>query len=347
MASKDYKVIGFDIGTGNILSASNESNILSMRDVFISVSQEDISSAELASTNLDYITQKDSDGNVVFNAIVGEDAFKFANVFGQSVKRPMKQGVISSSEIDAIDILTAMCKKLSGDVKDGLCVFSIPAPAIDVEMPPVEYHEKVFTKIFQKIGFTNIKSLNEGASIVFSECVDTNFTGFGVTFGAGLVNVAFVYKGAVVLKFSIGRSGDWIDESVAKSLNMIPNRVTSIKEKEFSLLDPYTGNKKTQRVREALFFYYQSLIDYVIKHFMNEIMKTDDYFELDLKIPIVLSGGTSKPEGFKELFENRFKELCSKDFPYEISEIRIAEDPLISTVKGCLVYAMWLNDTKK
>lgn len=348
MSNNYENVYGFDVGTGRMLSAfkkDSKINISSLRNAFIFVSQDDIAASELASTDLDYITQKDEDGEIQFNAILGDDAFVFSNLFNKTVQRPMRHGVISSSEIDAIDILTSMCKQLSGkEVTDGLCVFSVPAQAVDADLPPVEYHERVFTKIFKTIGFNNVTPLNEGASIVFSECADTNFTGIGCSFGSGLINIAFVYKGSPVLKFAVSRSGDWIDESVGKSLNMIPNRVASIKEKELDLNNPMTGNKKTRRVREALTYYYQSLIDYAIQTFIEEFKKNEDGADIDIEIPIVLSGGTSMPVGFRDLFEERFKQF--KDFPYNISEIRMAKDPLTSTVKGCLIYAIWLSGEK-
>ena len=54
-------------------------------------------------------------------------------------------------------------------------------------------------------------------------------------------------------------------------------------------------------------------------------------------IPLVLSGGTAMPKGFRDRFEKIFRE---SDFPIELSEIRLAADPLTSTAKGALVAAL-------
>jgi hypothetical protein len=43
------------------------------------------------------------------------------------------------------------------------------------------------------------------------------------------------------------------------------------------------------------------------------------------------------PKGFGERFE---KVLRASDFPIELSEIRIAADPLTATAKGALVAAL-------
>jgi len=54
-----------------------------------------------------------------------------------------------------------------------------------------------------------------------------------------------------------------------------------------------------------------------------------------------VSGGTSKPKNFVELFRKVFNE--GKEFPYDVSEIRQAENPLLSVSKGCLIYGLWNN----
>jgi len=54
-------------------------------------------------------------------------------------------------------------------------------------------------------------------------------------------------------------------------------------------------------------------------------------------IPMVLSGGTASPQGFRDRFE---KLLRASDFPIEISEIRLARDPMTATANGALVAAL-------
>jgi len=54
-------------------------------------------------------------------------------------------------------------------------------------------------------------------------------------------------------------------------------------------------------------------------------------------IPMVLSGGTAMPKGFRDRFEKLLKE---SEFPLPLSEIRMAESPLNSTAKGALVAAL-------
>ncbi|PYT28501.1 MAG: hypothetical protein DMG57_14525 [Acidobacteria bacterium] len=59
--------------------------------------------------------------------------------------------------------------------------------------------------------------------------------------------------------------------------------------------------------------------------------------KLKQPVPLVLSGGTAMPAGFKDRFE---KALRATDFPIELSEVCMASDPLHSTAKGTLVAAL-------
>ena len=54
-------------------------------------------------------------------------------------------------------------------------------------------------------------------------------------------------------------------------------------------------------------------------------------------VPLVLSGGTALPKGFRERFE---KLLGESEFPIEVSEIRLAREPLTTTARGALVAAL-------
>ena len=55
-------------------------------------------------------------------------------------------------------------------------------------------------------------------------------------------------------------------------------------------------------------------------------------------LPIVIAGGTAKPKGFKELFERSMK---ARPFPVDISEIRVAADPVTATARGALIAALY------
>lgn len=332
---KPVLCIGLDIGTMNIvLSRDDSSNVQITRNVFLPVKEDEISISDLSDIN--YV--KSEVGNIY---IIGEDAFRFANIFSKEVSRPMEKGLISSKEVNAIDVLSMMIKTMISKNKkiEVFCSYSIPSQAID-EGRSVVYHERVFGKILSNLGI-NHKPVNEAAAIVYSECAKEKFSGIGISFGAGMCNIALMYKGVEAAKFSTAKSGDYIDRSVAESLNIIPNRVTSVKERFLDLTtDPYQ-DKKNGRIIEALQFYYDTMINYTIKKMVEEFNKNID-IDIEDEIPIIVSGGTSLPNGFLELFKSVFSKY---DFPIKISEIRRASNPMTAVSRGLLIKT--ISDAKK
>ena len=323
--------IGLDCGTMHLVCARSDSDDVRItRNVFLKVDKDDISLSQLS--NISYVEGEEGE---MF--IIGSDAFEFANIFGQEVSRPMEKGLISSKEIAAIDVLTMMLKDLIGETKDKevYCSYSIPAAAID-DARSVTYHENVFARILNKLG-VNHTSVNEAMAIIYSECAKEKFSGIGISFGAGMANIAISYKGVEALKFSTARAGDWIDKMVAADLDMVPNRVTNLKEKYMKLSgDVQVKNKKTKRVLEALYYYHKALIEYTVKRIIKEFDEKVD-IEIDDEIPIVISGGTSLPQGFVSLFRNV---ISASELPFEVSEIRRAKNPLTAVANGLLVRTM-------
>lgn len=323
--------IGLDCGTMHLVCARSDSNDVNItRNVFLPLDADDIQISELS--DISYVR---SDDDELF--IIGSDAFKYANIFGQAVSRPMEKGLISPKEIAAIDVLTLMIRDLIGDVqtKEAYCSYSVPAEAID-EGRSVTYHENVFARILKSLG-VNYTSVNEAMAIIYSECAKEKFSGIGISFGAGMANVAVAYKGIQALTFSTARSGDWIDNETAASLGMVANRVTSIKEKYMQFSGEVSiKNKKTKRVLEALYYYHKALIEYTVKEIITEFNDKVD-IEVDEPIPIVVSGGTSMPKGFVELFKDV---ISGYDLPFELSEIRRAKNPLTAVANGLLVRTM-------
>ena len=328
---KSVVSIGLDCGTMHLVCARSDSDDIGItRNVFLRVDKDDISISQLSS-----ISHVEGEDGELF--IIGSDAFEFANIFGQEVSRPMEKGLISPKEISAIDVLTLRLKSLIGETKDKdvYCSYSIPAAAIDEERS-VTYHENVFARILNTLG-VNHTSVNEAMAIIYSECAKEKFSGIGISFGAGMANIAISYKGVEALRFSTARAGDWIDKMVAADLDMVPNRVTNLKEKYMKLSgDVNVKNKKTKRVLEALFYYHKALIEYTVKRIIKEFDDKVD-IEIDDEIPIVIAGGTSMPEGFVSLFRSI---ISASELPFEVSEIRRAKNPLTTVSNGLLVRTM-------
>jgi actin-like ATPase involved in cell morphogenesis len=324
-----------DIGTCFLVAAAQDANnkiqLKTIRDAFIDMDPE--ARQMLSMSQVDFIES----GDKLY--VIGDSALTMANLFKREARRPLSKGVISPGELEAEKILLVLIENILGKaVNPGeTCFYSVPATPIDYSIDIV-YHAAMFSKLISSLGYHAI-SLNESAAISYSNAAKEQFSSCSISMGAGMVNVCLMFKTMIGMAFSIQQSGDWIDESVAKATGSTSSRIQAVKEKGVNLMDPNEGDPKTLREREALVIYYKSLILRTLDSIKTEFNRRQGSIELPSAVPIILSGGTSLAKGFKELFETGFNTV-KKDFPFLVSEIRMATDPLNAVAQGLLVAAM-------
>ncbi|MEO6394200.1 MAG: hypothetical protein ABIP75_20265, partial [Pyrinomonadaceae bacterium] len=176
------------------------------------------------------------------------------------------------------------------------------------------------------------KGINEGLAVIFSELEDENFTGIGISCGGGMCNVCVAFLSVPVLSFSVAKAGDYIDASAAAAVGESQTKVRMIKEDALNL-----SHASKDKIEDALHIYYEDVLQTLIGRLSEEFENSRNIPKLDRGLPIVLSGGTSKPKGFMQKFERMLKE---SEFPIPISDVRIASNPLAATAQGCYVAAM-------
>ncbi|MGE4619262.1 MAG: hypothetical protein AAEJ04_05570 [Planctomycetota bacterium] len=320
---------GLDVGTANLVSSFQDGtgnvNLKIQRNAFIDIDCDDYTRNMLTRLGVQYV--------VVNNrmVVVGDPAFELANIFNRNTRRPMKDGMISPDENDALPIEKMLLETLLGKPKQQgeNCYFSVPADPIDADMNVV-YHQGVFGGLLKGLGYEP-KPLVEGHAVVFSELAEDDFTGIGISCGGGMFNVCVAYKSIPALSFSTTRGGDWIDRNVANVLGISSSRACGLKEKGIDLANPQG------RDEEAVEIYYRNLISYTLKNIKERFESSSSMPRFPEPVSIVCAGGTSMIGGFTEVFQQEFEKI---QFPLEIKEIRLAEDPLYSVSKGCLVAAL-------
>lgn len=326
--------VGLDVGTGWLCSAGYKGDKVEttpLRDCFYSISPEMFSKSMF---NKDQVKYVEHNGKV---HIVGEDALTLAKIQNGSALRPLAKGVINPNERAAAPILREMISSCVSPYKskDGeTLVFSIPAPLYEPGNDGfnVEYHSLSLSSLINSLGFKPV-SLNEAYAVIISGLEKANeVTGLGLSFGAGLVNVAFVYKGMSLFEFSINKSGDFIDQESARACGVAESIINHIKEKDLDLTKNEFDVSPEER---ALIFTHR----HVIKNTINSIVNTFSSSEtanIIEPIPIVISGGTTLPNGFISMFKS---ELDNVSLPFEYTKIIPVKDRLTSVAKGCLMYA--------
>lgn len=319
---------GLDVGTANLLSAvrDKEENVIvkQQRNAFIDIEQNDFTRNMLTKMGVQYVVLNNK------MIVVGDPAFDLANIYNRETRRPMKHGMISPDEADALPIEKLLIERLLGSpvCRGEHVYFSVPADPIDFDMNVV-YHQNIFKGLLEKLGYI-AKPIPEGLCVVLSELAEDDFTGIGISCGGGMFNVAVAYKATAPLRFATSRGGDWIDRNVAMALGIKASRATYLKEKAQDLRAPKT------RDEQAIDIYYRELIRYTLNQIKERFEKGSDMPNFPDPIDIVFAGGTSLINGFINVVREEFEKI---QFPIPVKNIRRAEEALTSVCRGALVAA--------
>jgi hypothetical protein len=318
---------GLDVGTMNIVSSQLENGkyvIRHQRNMFLEMDGNEVTGQMLQQANVMHMKR----GNEY--VIVGEDALNFSTVMNADAKRPMKQGILARDEKEAIPMMRLIMEKLLGKPAYANEVVYYTAPGNPVDgKKNILYHQKILEHVLRKIGYQPFV-INEGLTVVYQELKDQEFTGMGISCGAGMVNVALSHLGVPLTSFSVQRGGDWIDMQVTEATGQTKDKVTVEKEKKFRM-DTREG---LNQVQAALAIYYDALLDYATRWIESELRRVN--IDEGVVVPVVITGGTSSPVGFVEAFEQRLRKA---KLPFEIGVVRGGKSSLYTVSLGALVAA--------
>jgi hypothetical protein len=323
------RALGLDVGTSRIVVAQRsgeEISYASQLNAFVAIPHSKITQSVLERERVPHTVGV---GQIIVH---GNESEKFASLLNAEIRRPMTRGVVDAKEPESLrmirEIITSMLERGNAD-QQTVC-FTVPAAPLGAE-ESVTYHEATVKQVLAEAGYQSI-SINEGLAVIYSELDESNYTGVGISLGGGLCNVCVAYLSVPVLSFSIPKAGDFIDTSAAAVTGERANQIRLIKEDAFHFNGFFAD--KTQQV---IGVYYEDLIRSLVTALKDAFAKTKSIPKFTRPIPMVLSGGTALPPGFRERFE---RILWEQDFPISLSEIRMAENPLHATAKGALVYAL-------
>jgi hypothetical protein len=208
--------------------------------------------------------------------------------------------------------------------------YSVPGPPMGAG-DGLTYHEATLRQLLEEMGFS-VSSINEGLAVIYAELEATSYTGIGISCGGGMCNVCLAYLSVPVFSFSIAKAGDYIDTSTASVTGERATRIRALKEASF-----HFNGHFSDKVQQALGVYYDDVMRSLAAGLKDSFSKTRNIPRLDRPVPLVISGGSALPEGFRDRFEHM---LTEARLPVSFSEVRLAADPLHSTAKGALVAAL-------
>lgn len=327
-------MIGFDVGTYNLVCAKRGENgeIKNKREVnaFLEIPLDNrFTFNMMKKANVPIIERE----KVAY--VVGESAVNLAYTLRLDLKRPMKDGCLNPQERDAFRILNIMIHSLIGEVSRDkeVLYYTVPAPDIN-GIIDVDYHQKILEEVFKryKVKDKTIQAypINEALAVIFAELGHKNYTGIGVSTGAGAVNVCYAILSQPVFAFSSVNSGDWIDEMAGKAVGEPP----AVINKEKMKIDlTKTPNGIVER---AIHSQYRIMIDKTIQNIKKSVTEAGNKVRAQEPLDIVIAGGTSSPNGFVELFKQGMEEV---GMPFPIGEVTKPEDNLFTVAKGAALAA--------
>jgi hypothetical protein len=305
------ETIGLDVGTSRIVTArqiNNEIKYNTQLNAFITIPYSKMTENVLLKEAVPHTVEGDE------ILVHGNESERFADLLNKDIRRTMSRGVLNPDESENVRLIRQIT----------------PAALLGSE-ENLTYHEATLRQVLTELGF-EVKSVNEGLAVVYAELESSNYTGIGISCGGGLCNVCFSYLSVPILSFSIPKAGDFIDASAASVTGERPNHIRILKEQSF-----YINGHFENKLQQVLSVYYDDMIQSLVTALRNAFQGARNLPKLARPIPLVLSGGTAMPKGFRDRFE---AVLRASDFPVELSEIRTAADPLTTTAKGALVAAL-------
>ena len=331
---------GLDVGTSFIVLSSYDGeniNFKDFRDAFYVIKPTTPIATKMIEKGLSgKVFVKDADGSFI---ILGKDAIEKAVERNETARRPMYRGVVSVKEKEAKRILAYILKEVVGQASEPgeKLVFCIPAQPIDQEDDDfdVGYHEDVVKTILAETGY-DARAINEAEALCYAELEDTDYTGIGVSCGAGMTNVCVMLNGEPTIVFSTTKSGDWVDRMSAVATGE-PDSVVQV-EKEAGGFT--VGEANDNPVLSAVASYYERLIEYTAKQLSSALSGHKALPKFKDPIRIVVAGGTSRADGYVEKLKEK---LIESNFTLPIEVVKHAEDPLHSVSKGCLIAASILE----
>jgi len=328
MSKQSPTALGLDVGTSRIVVARQaDQNVQfeSQLNAFVAIPHSKLTAATLDREKVPH--------SVIGSEIVvhGNESEKFADLMNTETRRTMNRGVLDAKEPDSLNMIRRILESMlgEGNSKAKLC-FTVPAAPLGAE-DSLTYHEATLRQILNDMGY-QAQSVNEGLAVVYGEMESSNYTGIGISCGGGLCNVCLAYLSVPVLSFSIPKAGDYIDSSASSVTGERANRVRITKEESF-----HFNGFFADKVQQVISVYYDDMIRSLVSALKDAFSRTTNVPKFNRPIPVVLSGGTALPPGFRDRFE---KLLGEEKFPVAVSEIRMAENPLHATAKGALVCAL-------
>lgn len=326
--------LGLDVGTSRLVVARQTGDGIryeSQLNAFVSVPHSKMTASVLERERVPHLIQN---GEIL---VQGNESEKLAGLLNGEIRRPMTRGFLDPREEGSLQAIRELLVSLLGyrdPFRERKVTFTVPAPPLGSE-ENLTFHEKTVKQVLADLGYES-NSINEGLAVVYGELEDSNYTGIGISCGGGLCNVCLAYLSVPVLSFSVPKAGDFIDAQAAQISGERANLIRMTKEETFHLNGFFAD-----RIHQVIGVYYDDVIQTLVRSLKEAFARAGSLPRFTRPIPLVLSGGSAMPPGFRDRFEAT---LGEQNFPFRVSEVRLAAEPLNTSAKGALACALSETD---
>src|SRR5579862_2891792 len=220
---------GLDLGTSRICASARSRQsghiLYSVQpNAFLEVHGDRITPSLLNQFGIDCVVR------VQKTYLLGKPAVDLAMIFEKSVRHPLKDNSDSGMEPDGALLVQDLLERILGHSQNPgeICVYSIPADPADGGRNFI-YHRGVLEHALGALGYAP-QPMIDSHVIIQDEFRLKEFTGIGMTCGAGMINLCVACKGVPALTLSTSRGGDWVDQNVARALGVSAMHVQAVKE---------------------------------------------------------------------------------------------------------------------
>ena len=322
-------VAGLDVGTSRVVLAHRSGDDFqfdSQLNAFVSIPYSKLTASVLEKEGVPHAVQ----GSEII--VHGNESEKFAELMNTEMRRTMTRGTLDAKEPESLNLIRQIILSLTGGnaAGDSRICFTVPAAPLGAE-ESVTYHESTLRHMLAELGYKT-KAINEGLAVIYGELESNNYSGIGISFGGGLCNVAMAYLSVPVLSFSVAKAGDYIDSSAAAVTGERANHVRLAKEESF-----HFNGFHSDKIQQVISVYYDEVINSVVSGLKEALASTRTLPRITRPVPLVLSGGTALPNGFRDRFDKAIREAGLR---VPVSDVRLASSPLNAAAKGALVAAL-------
>lgn len=328
-SSQTPTALGLDVGTSRIVAAQRHDKDLqfdTQLNAFVTIPFSKLTQGVLKKERIPHLVQ---DSEIT---VYGDESERFANLFHRETRRPMLRGILNPEEANSLMLVRQIVGLVmgEGDGQGRRVCFSVPAAPLGAT-EEVHEHEASLKTMLSKMGY-DAHAISEGLAVVYGELESSNYTGIGISCGGGLCNVCLAYLSVPVFSFSIPKAGDFIDAGVSQLRGEPATRIRTIKEESFHFNGHFVN-----KIHQALSQFYEDMIQALVAALKDQFASVQNMPKLNRPIPLVLSGGSVMPPGFRDRFEKSLREV---ELPVAIAEVRMALNPMVSTARGALVAAL-------